>query len=73
MQGTRNQGEYTVNDLYRKGYTVAAAARIVGCSTQHLSAVLKGERRSSRLMQEVGKLPVRKLVLREKHEKEVAR
>ncbi len=68
MNAIIKQENFSVKDLYRKGYTVAAAARRIGCSTQHLSAVLKGERRSARMMHAVRMLPTRKLVLREKKE-----
>lgn len=52
--------------LYRRGYTISAAARLTGISAGHLNQVLNGKRKSSNLMRKIQSLPPRPLVLREK-------
>lgn len=54
------------NALYARGYTISGAARALCISANHLSCVLRGERKSAILMQRLLKLPLRPLRLREK-------
>jgi len=56
----------TMQDLYRKGWTIRGAARALGVSANHISLVLRGERRSQRLESRLQALPQKVLNLRER-------
>lgn len=56
----------TKQQLYQKGYTISAAARILGCAPAHLNQVVNGGRCSRRLIALLLDLPPRDLVLRER-------
>lgn len=53
-------------DLLAKGYTYAAAARRVKCSTAHVYLVANGLRKSARLLAKLNALPTRRYVRRER-------
>ncbi len=55
----------SITMLMAKGYTVAAAARRVGRSHNHVRLILLGERRSKKIEQALRALPFRPLQLRE--------
>lgn len=65
------QAQISVQWLLARGYTIAAAARAVRRSRQHVTEVVAGKRQSSTLIAKLRKLPKRQLKLREPR-KEVA-
>lgn len=56
----------SITMLRAKGYTVAAAARRVGRSHNHVRLILLGERRSKKIEQALMALPLRPMNWREK-------
>ena len=52
--------------LISKGYTIAAAARRIGRSHNHVRLVLLGERRSKKTEEALISLPLRSYVARER-------
>lgn len=56
----------TKNWLYSHGYTIAGAARIIGRSAAHVNMVLNGRRESKAVTEDLKKLPLRPLRLRER-------
>lgn len=61
-----NQAKITVEWLYRKGYTIAAAARAIKCSTNNVWAVLHNQRVSAPVVDALRSLPTRPFALRER-------
>lgn len=61
-----NQAKITVEWLYRKGYTIAAAARAIKCSTNNVWAVLHKQRVSAPVVDALLALPPRPFELRER-------
>lgn len=55
----------SVKWLYLKGYTISGAARRIGRSHQHVSAVLRGVRKSAKVVEALAALPQYSLHLRE--------
>jgi len=51
----------THNQLYAKGWTVTQAAREIGVTSTHVSAVINGRRISKRVTQQLWALPHREL------------
>lgn len=66
MMTTEKQGKSRIDALYDLGYTVAAAARKLGCTRAHLWHVLMGNRTSEKLLHDALTLPKRPLRLRER-------
>ncbi len=54
----------TLEWLYSQGWSLREAAMYLGIDPGHLSRVLKGERKSRRLMEKVALLPKKRLSLR---------
>ena len=52
--------------LYAKGYTIAQAARRIGRTTQHVHAVLHGQRKSWAVMKALLALPAKPFEPRER-------
>lgn len=55
-----------INWLYARGWTVRQAAKKLGVSYSHVAYVLRGERKSKRLLDSLRALPQRTLNLRER-------
>lgn len=61
-----NQAEsLSVEWLYRKGWTISAAARAIKCSTNNVWAVLHKQRTSAPVVAALAALPHRPMRLRE--------
>lgn len=56
----------TASDLFNKGYTISAAARAIRRSKTHVYYVVTGKRISASVLDELKRLPIRPLRLREK-------
>ncbi len=66
MNTVEKQDKSKIDALYERGYTVAAAARRLGCTRAHLWHVLMGNRTSERLLHDAMTLPPRPMALRER-------
>lgn len=62
----QKQAKITATWLRARGYTVAAAARAVRRSRQHVNEVLTGKRQSPPLVAKLSALPKRVFVMRER-------
>lgn len=47
--------------LYSKGWLISEASKVTGRSVNHISSVLRGDRYSKKLLQELKNLPCKKL------------
>ena len=66
MKAVNQDQTIDIETLYGKGYTVASAARLLGLSTNHVWAVLRGKRRSNKVIHRLHALPFRPFQLRER-------